>query len=876
MLLRQVLAFGPGFVVPAAASFAAIYVFTRLASPAEYGVFALVMSVAQLCQAVFFQWIQVSAVRHMEPAVRDGTVPALQAVIHRSNAITTLLFALVYAAAALLWPLTEAMRHALWIGLVIVVLRSAVAANQAFNRGALRSGRYNLIECGQSVGQLAIGTALMWTTDARALAMLAGAALASLLVLMLDLPTMAAALRRHAAGAEMRAMLRFGLPLSASFGLSYVLNAFDRLLIEHFVGTEAVGVYAVAYGLMDRTVGSLFAAISLAAYPLAVRAFEREGPAGASAQLRRNGELLLLVIVPVVALLMCLNRQIAEVMVGEAFRAAARDVMPFIALASLLAGFQLHFFDHAFFLTRRTEMFVWTIGPAALVSVAANLVLLPRIGLMGAAWSALLGYGVAVTTSALAGRRLLRVPLAAGSVLRVAAAAAGMAAAVLAFDPASSVPGLVAAFGLAAASYGACAFALDAGRLRSFLLARLRPKPRPQPPTGPDTGAPAALKVAIVGPYPMDPSVTRGGVEASVLNLARTLVSETPHEVLVIAEPEHPAAFKVQAEHRLTVVRSGRPTAFYFSSLVRVPMAMRQLLRYRPDVCHLHGSSPFVAVLSLLAPKFGIRTVFTLHGIASVEARLKTRLHDTAWNRLQGWIYAGLEAAVLRTTHSLIVDTQYVVEQMTHEGYAPYIPKVHVIPQGIETIPAEYHELPRDPLKIISIGVFSRRKGQDRLLKAFADIAKRRTDVKLVLVGAVIDERYYNEVCAAVREFGLIDRVEIVVNAPRPTVLRHLASASIFALYSSEESQGIAVCEAMSLGLPIVCTNIGGLPYVVDETYGRLSELADSHSFSRNMESVLDNAEAFRTAARNAAGNYNWRNLTQRVVSVYERRLQKP
>ena len=469
MLGRQVLGFLPAQIVPALASFASVYLFTRFATPAEYGLFALAMSIAQMGQSVFFYWIQVGATRHLDSARLKGTLAELQSAAYRSHALTFAAFAAIYVITLPMLPLDKPLRRALWFALAIVGLRSLVTVNQAFHRGNLNAARFNFIECAQAVAQLGLGLAALLLTSSRAGGLLAGAVIASLLVATIDARAVITALRHPVARAEIVTLLRFGLPLSASFALNYLLSTSDRMLVEYFLGSAAVGVYSVAYSLMDRVISSIFVAVTLAAFPLAIRAFEREGAAAATLQLRDNGRLLLAVVLPAAALLVCLNHQIAAVMVGEAFRGETQAIMPWVVLAALMAGFQLHLFDHAFHLKRRTLLSLCVTGPAALVNIGVNLLLLPRIGLMGAVWATLAGYAVSLAGSIIVGARVMTVPLDLAEMTRVAAACAVMAAVLLTADMPANVTGLAGAFIIAALSYGAAAVALDVAGLRSRL-----------------------------------------------------------------------------------------------------------------------------------------------------------------------------------------------------------------------------------------------------------------------------------------------------------------------------------------------------------------------------------------------------------------------
>src|SRR5215471_16552123 len=154
--------YGPANIVPAVVSFLSIYVFTRLVSPEAYGAYALVISVSLLCQAVFFYWLQVGATRFVERARQDGDLPALTAAIYRAFALSSLALALAYVVGMAALPRRPGVvQEALWLGLPLVLARSLTAVGQSFNRGSLRVGRYNVIECGQALLGFGFGLVLV-------------------------------------------------------------------------------------------------------------------------------------------------------------------------------------------------------------------------------------------------------------------------------------------------------------------------------------------------------------------------------------------------------------------------------------------------------------------------------------------------------------------------------------------------------------------------------------------------------------------------------------------------------------------------------------------------------------------------------------------
>jgi O-antigen/teichoic acid export membrane protein len=135
----------------------------------------------------------------------------------------------------------------------------------------------------------------------------------------------------------------------------------------------------------------------------------------------------------------------------------------------LLAGLRLHYVEHAMHLAGRTEMIFLTAGIPAVLNVALNVVLLPRIGLDGAVLSTLAAYALALAICAVAAWRLFPLPVPAGAIVRSALAACVMGGVLLAFPSAPSALGLLALIGKGVGAYGVLALALDLAGVRGHV-----------------------------------------------------------------------------------------------------------------------------------------------------------------------------------------------------------------------------------------------------------------------------------------------------------------------------------------------------------------------------------------------------------------------
>jgi O-antigen/teichoic acid export membrane protein len=245
-----------------------------------------------------------------------------------------------------------------------------------------------------------------------------------------------------------------------------------------FAGAGVLGVYAVAFSLVERPTTLLCQLISTATFPMAVRALEREGVAAARTQNGMNGAALLGLALPAcIGLALCAD-QIAAVLAGPAYRAGVASLIPPLAVAALLRNIAAHYLDHAFHLLSRSDLLLAIYAPAAAGNIVLDMLLIPRFGMMGAAAASLIALCGASAAGIAIGHRLFGLWLPAGTIARIMVASLVMAAVLLLFHPGMGAAGLLAKIAAGAGAYGAMAVLLGIGGARRLLCrAPLRPKP---------------------------------------------------------------------------------------------------------------------------------------------------------------------------------------------------------------------------------------------------------------------------------------------------------------------------------------------------------------------------------------------------------------
>jgi O-antigen/teichoic acid export membrane protein len=456
-------------ILPAAVSFASLVLYTRLLSPADYGIYVLVIAGVSLVKALMFSWLDMALLRIMpahkeRPEALLGTVLAIYLLLVVASGIAGV-------AAAALWP-DPVIAKLIAFGVPLLWAHAWFELNLTLAQAKLMPGRYGLMMCARALVTLGLGaTLILWGAGAYAplIGFCAGSMLGGVAIAAWDWR----GIRPRIDGPLSRQLAHYGVPLTGTIALAFVLDAADRFMISAMIGEEAVGPYAAAYDLTAQSLTMLMMIVNLAAYPLAVRAYEEGGMAKADDQIRQNGAMLMAVALPATTGIVILAGSIAGVFLGPAFRDTGAQILPWIAVAMLLAGMREYFFDLAFQLKRRTGLLIWSPAVAAVCNILLNLWWIPKYGVVGAAWATLTSYLIALLVCIVIGRQLLPIRPDWSQLARIAAATSAMGGVLLLLPQVGGVIGMIEEIAAGAAVYAAGAVLLDVMGARTYLLRRL-------------------------------------------------------------------------------------------------------------------------------------------------------------------------------------------------------------------------------------------------------------------------------------------------------------------------------------------------------------------------------------------------------------------
>lgn len=253
------------------------------------------------------------------------------------------------------------------------------------------------------------------------------------------------------------------------------------------------------------------------------------------------------------------------------------------------------------------------------------------------------------------------------------------------------------------------------------------------------------------------------------------------------------------------------------------------LLFWRPQIVHLH----FAAGLSFLRKSFFL--LLARLTAAKVILHCHAPNFDAFYRRCPRPAQAYVRL-ILNKSDTLIVLSEYW--DHFFKSLSLRVPVVKLYNAAV--CPPEVIRAKQDPPVILTLGRLSQRKGIYDILKAVPGVLAYAPDAKFWLGGDGEVEQVRNILSeqswgAQVRLLGWVRDQE---------KRKVLEQAKIFLLPSHKEGFPVAILEAMSYGLPVVSTPVGGIPeLVVDGETGFLIAPGDAEAMVQKITLLLDNPE---------------------------------
>lgn len=354
------------------------------------------------------------------------------------------------------------------------------------------------------------------------------------------------------------------------------------------------------------------------------------------------------------------------------------------------------------------------------------------------------------------------------------------------------------------------------------------------------------MKLALTAPYPYNPNRIPGGVAYVSYVLSKGFEAHDDVELHIVA--------LTRETSRRETIKVGRSTVHFIPEATRriVPNMIQsigkvnqELRKIEPDVVYSHSS-----MCTLGAFKAGLPTVHCVHGVVRQEARVAK-----GKEKLILLMKLMLENKAVANARHLVAISRHTEQEYRSIARG----KFHRIDNPVED---EYFacENAEEAGRVLYVGSISRRKNLLGLLSAVDIASKKMPEVQLVVAGGSSDPAYGREVREFMTKRGLSERVQLLGLVERRDLPTEMARCAIYSIVSREENAPCAIAQAMAAGKPVVASDVGGIPDMVEHgKTGYLTEYSDTAALAGYILEMLADHDLRRSMGEEARNRANQR-----------------
>ena len=341
------------------------------------------------------------------------------------------------------------------------------------------------------------------------------------------------------------------------------------------------------------------------------------------------------------------------------------------------------------------------------------------------------------------------------------------------------------------------------------------------------------------------------GAEIMLENLIYGLIDKG-HQVRVLSLYTYSSPITERLDnHKVDIHYLDKKPGFDIKTIIRLK---KEITSFAPDVIHTHRYIlPYVCAASFFNRK--IIRVHTVHNIATKEVGKKQLL---------------IQKFLVKCLNITLVAISPLIKQTIVDYYKLPSKRVPMVFNGIDLSKCkkklDYHI--GSQCTVIHIGRFSEQKNHKSLIIAFARLCKEFPDIKLKLVG---DGELRENIESLVEKYKIKENVKFL--GLLGTVYDELYNSDIFILPSNYEGMPITLIESMATGLPIIATNVGGIPDMINNDTSGIIINNTIDDIYNSLKTVINNYELRNKIGQNAQKRsimFSKENMTQGYIKIYE------
>lgn len=341
-----------------------------------------------------------------------------------------------------------------------------------------------------------------------------------------------------------------------------------------------------------------------------------------------------------------------------------------------------------------------------------------------------------------------------------------------------------------------------------------------------------------------------GGIESHAYELAKALIQIGQNVIVLCPHKKGRLKYELMDGIHVYRVKMLKQKPFYNWQLRAF---LKKILQQYPiDLIHIHGMRPLESAVG-----FNIPTVFTNHTSGFLQRLEKPKF-------LQGRLKQRLAYV------DMILAPSYELCEATKK--VGYIGPVHFVTNGVDT--SKFTPIATKTIPVKKTFLLGRRLVDKNGVVVFAKaltLMKNR-NFNVLIAGDGVDKGKMEQI---LKEGNTLDQVEFLGFVPNHKMPEIYRKAHFSVLPSFYEATSITGLESMACGLPLIGTNVGGIPYLIEQSKsGYLVPSHNAEALAKQMDEVLELTDsqyrAISEYSRQRAVNvFDWKVVAKETLDLY-------
>ena len=275
----------------------------------------------------------------------------------------------------------------------------------------------------------------------------------------------------------------------------------------------------------------------------------------------------------------------------------------------------------------------------------------------------------------------------------------------------------------------------------------------------------------------------------------------------------------------------------------------------KPDIIHVNVAWRDGLVALWIKKKYKVPFVLTEHW--------------SFYHKEDGMAYKNASFFFRYWTKKILQNASYVLPVSRHLGnvLTKIYPNPHlqIVNNVVNTALFHYQKKgKKDVFRFLHVSSLDPIKNVPGIINAFREVLKSRNDVELYIVGGKQEE--------IDRMANLPSQIIMVSNMPYAKVADYMKSADCFVLFSFSENQPCVILEALSCGVPVISSDVGGVKEIINSNNGILVSSRNEKQLAAAMYQMVENTEKYdhQQISNNAIQKYSYESVGRQINNIYK------